>query len=101
MEGEELMGKLREWLASAKEKRAIDKEIKQLEKEQRTKWQAFKHGTFTFLKVVCVFIIICIIALYIVVKPIINENRQTAFDKLSTINNNTFTNMENTKIYDN
>lgn len=100
MEGEELMEKLREWLANVKEKRAVNKEIKQLEKEQRTKWQALKHNTFAFFKFMCILGIVCIIALYIVVKPIINENRQTAFDKLSTINNNTFTNMENTEIYD-
>lgn len=94
------MQRFKEWFTSWREQRREKKAEKRELKRNRTVWQKIRQRTWLTIKVMFTLMIVCIIALCIIAKPIIDENRQTAFDKLATITNNTFSRMESTKVYD-
>lgn len=55
-----------------------------------------KYGSISFL----VISFLASLIIFIQIRPLLTESKKIAYDKLASINNNTFTLLENTKIYD-
>ena len=67
--------------------------------------RAFKWSTvWKVIKIILIsLLVVSLLAggvLFFQVKPMLDESRKIAYDKLSTVGTNTFTLMENTKVYD-